>query len=286
MAARRGGRGEPEVRLGRVALGLVLPVLFLAVWEFTAIRLSNPWLLPRVEVVFGRLLHPFADVVQTGSLFYNILVSGLRVLLGFGLAALVAVPLGLMMGRSAFVRRLVGPFVEIFRPLCPIAWIPFAMAVFKTYTVVNLFGVRYSHTIFDVVQVGMLFILFYGAFFPILLNTVDGVIGVREVYIESALALGATDAQLFRKVVLPAALPSIFTGLRVGLGTAWMVIVAAEMLPGSDAGIGYLIIYAYQLAEMDVLIAGMILIGAVGALLSWGVTLISRPLVGWQARAQ
>jgi len=198
----------------------------------------------------------------------------------------VAVPLGLAMGRSAVVRRLVGPFVEMFRPLCPIAWIPFAMAVFKTYTVVNVFGVRYSDTIFDTVQVGMLFILFYGAFFPILLNTIDGVIGVRDVYIESAQVLGASDAQLFRKVVLPAALPAVFTGLRVGLGTAWMVIVAAEMLPGSSSGIGYLIIYAYQLAEMDVLVAGMILIGAVGALLSWGVALLGRPLVGWQAKAR
>ncbi|MBM3314037.1 ABC transporter permease [candidate division WOR-3 bacterium] len=217
---------------------------------------------------------------------YNVAVSGLRVLLGFALAVLVAVPLGLVMGRIGFVRRLVGPFIEMFRPLCPIAWIPFAMAVFKTYSVVNLFGVRYSNTIFDVVQVGMLFILFYGAFFPILLNAVDGVLGVPETYVESAQVLGATRSQVFRKVALPAALPSVFTGLRVGLGTAWMVIVAAEMLPGSSAGIGYLIIYAYQLAEMDVLVTGMILIGAVGALLSWGISATSRPFVGWQAKVR
>ncbi len=261
-------------------------MLFIGGWEFVAVRLNNPWLLPRVEVVLNRLVHPLADVVQTGSLLHNLAVSGLRVLTGFLLAALVAVPLGLLMGRSIVVRRLVGPLVEMFRPLCPIAWIPFAMAVFKTHTVVNLLGVRYSNTIFDTIQVGTLFILFYGAFFPILLNTIDGVIGVREVYLESAQVLGATDAQLFRKVVLPAALPAVFTGLRVGLGTAWMVIVAAEMLPGSSSGIGYLIIYAYQLAEMDVLIAGMILIGLVGAFLSWGVSLVGRPLVGWQAKAR
>ncbi len=273
-------------RLGRIALGLVLPALLLAGWEFAAVRLNNPWLIPRPEKVLARLLHPLANVLDTGSLVYNIAVSGLRVLMGFSLAVLVAVPLGLVMGCTTIVRRLIGPFVEMFRPLCPIAWIPFAMAVFKTYTVVNVFGVRYSNTIFDVVQVGMLFILFYGAFFPILLSTVDGVIGVREVYIESAQVLGATGPQLFRKVVLPAAMPAVFTGLRVGLGTAWMVIVAAEMLPGSSSGIGYLIIYAYQLAEMDVLVAGMILIGAVGALLSWGVSLVGQPLVGWQAKAR
>lgn len=279
-------RQQPGVgsRLFRIVLGLVLPLAFLAAWQFAAVRLNNPWLVPRPGAVVNRLLHPLANVLETGSLLYNIAVSGLRVLMGFLLATLVAVPLGLVMGRSAFVRRLVGPFVEMFRPLCPIAWIPFAMAVFKTYSVVNVFGVRWSSTILDTIQVGMLFILFYGAFFPILLNTVDGVLGVRDTYVESALTLGAGRGQVFRKVVLPAALPSVFTGLRVGLGTAWMVIVAAEMLPGSSAGIGYLIIYAYQLAEMDVLVTGMILIGLVGALLSWGVHLVSRPFVGWQAR--
>lgn len=284
MAASAGPK--PWRRVGRVVLGLALPVLFLVVWHQVAVRLGNPWLVPRPLAVANRLLHPFANVLDTGSLAYNVAVSGLRVLLGFALAVLVAVPLGLVMGRIGFVRRLVGPFIEMFRPLCPIAWIPFAMAVFKTYSVVNLFGVRYSNTIFDVVQVGMLFILFYGAFFPILLNAVDGVLGVPETYVESAQVLGATRSQVFRKVALPAALPSVFTGLRVGLGTAWMVIVAAEMLPGSSAGIGYLIIYAYQLAEMDVLVTGMILIGAVGALLSWGISATSRPFVGWQAKVR
>ena len=271
-------------RAARIGLGLVLPALFIAAWQFVAVRLNNPWLLPRVGAVVDRLLHPFDNVLETGSLLYNIGVSGLRVLIGFSLAVLVAVPLGLAMGRNRFVRRLVSPFVEMFRPLCPIAWIPFAMAIFKTYTVVNIFGVRYSDTILDSVQVGMLFILFYGAFFPLLLSTIDGVLGVRDIYVESALTLGAGRGHVFRKVVLPAALPSVFTGLRVGLGVCWMVIIAAEMLPGSDSGIGYLIIYSYQLAEMDVLITAMILIGAVGALLSWGVHLLSRPFVGWQAR--
>ncbi len=96
--------------------------------------------------------------------------------------------------------------------------------------------------------------------------------------------LATPPNQIFRKVIFPAALPQIFTGLRVGLGVSWMVIIAAEMLPGSDSGIGYLIMFAYQLAEMDVLITGMILIGLVGALLSWIVQIISRPFTIWQAR--
>jgi NitT/TauT family transport system permease protein len=270
-------------RLTRIGLALILPICFILLWELIAQRLNNPWLVPRVGAVFNRLSHPLDNILETGSLLYNIGVSALRVFLGFSLAVIVAVPLGLLMGRINLIRRIIGPFIEMFRPLCPIAWIPFAMAIFKTYTVVNIFGVRYSDTIFDTVQIGMLFILFYGAFFPILLNTIDGVLGIRDIYVESALTLGARANQVFRKVVLPASMPSIFTGLRVGLGVSWMVIIAAEMLPGSDSGIGYLIIYAYQLAEMDVLITGMILIGIVGALLSFTVHLISRPFVSWQA---
>jgi len=272
-----------KVRIANLTLAIILPILFLAIWEIVAIKLNNPWLIPRIEAVIFRLTHPLRNILETGSLLYNIGVSALRVLIGFLLAVIVAVPLGLVMGRIKIVRRIVGPFIELFRPLCPIAWIPFAMAIFKTYTIVNIFGIRYSNTIFDTIQIGMLFILFYGAFFPILLNTIDGVLRVRDIYIESALTLGTPANEIFRKVIFPASLPHIFTGLRVGLGVSWMVIIAAEMLPGSDSGIGYLIMYAYQLAEMDVLITGMIMIGVVGALLSWFVQIISRPFTSWQA---
>ncbi len=144
---------------------MILPIIFLGIWQFTAVKLNNPFLIPRLEAVLNRLTHPLDNILETGSLLYNIGVSALRVLMGFSLAIIVAIPLGLLMGRINLVRRIIGPFVELFRPLCPIAWIPFAMAIFKTYTVVNVFGVRFSHTIFDTVQVGMLFILFYGAFF-------------------------------------------------------------------------------------------------------------------------
>jgi len=270
-------------RIANFAMAIILPILFLAVWEIIAVRLNNPWLVPRIESVVNRLTHPLRNILETGSLLYNIGVSALRVLMGFSLAAIIAVPLGLLMGKIKIVRRIIAPFIELFRPLCPIAWIPFAMAIFKTYTIVNVFGVRYSNTIFDTIQIGMLFILFYGAFFPILLNTIDGVLRVRDIYIESALTLGTPANEIFRKVIFPASLPHIFTGLRVGLGVSWMVIIAAEMLPGSDSGIGYLIMYAYQLAEMDVLITGMIMIGVVGALLSWFVQIISRPFTSWQA---
>lgn len=269
---------------GRILTLAALPALLLAAWEVTAITLDNCAVVPRVGAVALRLLHPLDNVLRTGSLAWHTGVSAVRVLTGFTMAALVAIPLGLIMGVFPRPRRLIGPVVELLRPLCPIAWIPFALVVFGTANAGNLVGLRYTRTILDHVQLGMLFIIVYGAFFPILLNTISGVTGVRTIYVESALTLGASRGRVFRKVLLPASLPAIMTGLRVGLGIAWMVIIAAEMLPGSDSGIGYMIMYAYELAEMDVLAAGMIVIGLVAALFSKLIHVVSNRFTAWQAK--
>jgi NitT/TauT family transport system permease protein len=262
-------------------LGLVIPIIILATWEFFAIEANNPALLPRVGDVVNRLVHPFTDLLNTGSFVRHICVSASRVVLGFILAAIIGIPLGLLVGRYLLFHRLFSPVIELLRPLCPIAWIPFAMAIFKTYTIADMFGAHYTTNIFGQIQLGMLYVIFYGGFFPI---TVHGVKSVKHLYIESALLLGADQKKLFKKVIFPSSLPSILTGLRVGLGISWMVIIAAEMLPGSDAGIGYLIIFSYELAEMDILIASMILIGAVGALLSYGVKVLADRTSVWQAK--
>jgi NitT/TauT family transport system permease protein len=241
-------------------------------------------LLPRVEHVVDNLIHPFRDILDTGSFVHHILVSASRVILGFLLAGIIGIPLGLFVGRYLFFHRIFNTIIEMLRPLCPIAWIPFAMAIFKTYTVADVFGFHYSTTVFNHIQLGMLYVILYGGFFPIFLNTVHGVKTVKNLYIESAMLLGANQTKLFKKIILPSSLPAILTGLRVGLGISWMVIIAAEMLPGSDTGIGYLIMFSYELAEMDILIASMILIGAVGAVLSYAVKLFADHTSAWQAK--
>jgi NitT/TauT family transport system permease protein len=254
------------------------------VWEFAAVKTNNPALLPRVGSVVDRLVHPCTDLLNTGSFLRHIFVSASRVVLGFLLAVIIGIPLGLLVGRYLLFHRIFSPIIELLRPLCPIAWIPFAMAIFKTYTIADVFGAHYTTSIFGHIQLGMLYVIFYGGFFPIFLNTVHGVKSVKHLHIESALLLGANRNQLFRTVIFPSALPAILTGLKVGLGISWMVIIAAEMLPGSDAGIGYLIMFSYELAEMDILIASMIVIGAVGALLSYGVKIIADRTSMWQAK--
>ena len=263
--------------------GFLLPILFLAAWEFWAISLDNPALVPRAESVLAVLVDPFSKLIGTGSLAWNTLVSLFRVLIGFSIAILFCVPLGLWMGASRIAFRMINPLVELFRPLCPIAWIPFAMAWFGVTRLPQLFGIRYTNTILDSVQVGMVFIIFWGGLFPILLNTIHGVTGVRSLWIESARTLGASHHKIFRKVIFPAALPAIMTGMRVGLGISWMVIIAAEMLPGSDSGIGYLIMYAYELAEMQILVASMVVIGLIGLILNKGLQLVSNQVSYWQA---
>ncbi len=268
----------------KIAGWTLVPVLLLVAWQIVAARLDRPWILPTATQVAARLVHPLSVHFASGSLLGNTVVSLLRVLIGFGLAACVGTTLGVVMGASRLVRGLVEPLVEILRPLCPIAWLPFAIAVFKLTTVPQLFGVRYSNTVFDQVQLGMIFILFWGAFFPILVNTVDGVAGVRRDYVSLAWTLGASRSQCLIHVYLPAAMPMIVTGLRQGIGTAWFVIIAAEMLPGSDSGIGYLLIYAADQSAMDIVIASMVIIGCIGALLSLGTRLLLRRSLSWHGK--
>ncbi len=268
----------------RLLLGLILPAILLVFWELIARSIDNPALVPTVGAVFNRLLHPFADLLSTGHYIHHISASGIRVIMGFIIAVLIGVPLGLLAGRIAILYTIVNPIIEFLRPICPIAWIPFAMVVFKTYTVADMFGAHYTRSIFGDIQIGMLFVIFYGGVFPVFINTVYGVVSAKNIYIESAQLLGCDKKRLFRKVILPSALPSILTGLRIGLGTAWMVIVAAEMLPGSEAGLGYLIIYSYELADMDIMITSIILIGTIGALLSYGVLMVENRIASWQAK--
>jgi NitT/TauT family transport system permease protein len=206
------------------------------------------------------------------------------VLLGFSLAAVVGVTLGIVMGSILFVRQVLEPVVELLRPLCPIAWLPFAIVVFKLRTLPQLFGIQYSRTIFDQVQLGMVFVIFVGGFFPVLTNTLDGVAGVRRNYLLLAQTLGASRRQIFVHVYVPAALPMILTGLRQGIGLSWFVIIAAEMMTGGDSGIGYLLMYASDNSAMDIVIAAMLIIGAIGALLALFMRRIMFSFVNWRGK--
>ena len=268
----------------RVLGWTAVPLAALALWQLAAIRMSQPWIFPPVSRVVVQLAHPLRHHFASGSLLSNTVVSVVRVLIGFAAAAVVGVSLGLVMGSSRTLAGLFEPLIELLRPLCPIAWLPFAIVVFKLTTVAQLFGLGYTRTIFDQVQLGMVFVLFVGGFFPIFTNTLDGVSGVRRNYLSLARMLGAGRKQSFLHAYLPAAMPMILTGLRQGIGLCWFVIIAAEMMTGSDSGIGYFLMYAADQAAMDLVIAAMLIIGLIGAGLNMALRSCMRKLVGWHGR--
>jgi sulfonate transport system permease protein len=278
------GSKYPENRCYRVVTICALPLLMLILWYIVANALNKPYLLPTPKATFSLFLHPFTDLLSSGSLFENTMVSLLRILVGFGLAVLVAVPLGTILGGITPLRRFCDPLIELLRPISPIAWIPFAIAAFKMTTLPEFIGLGYTKTIFDHLQIGMIFVIFWGAFFPIIINTIDGVSGIRKDYIKLATMLGAKKIQLLTKVALPAASPMVLTGLRQGIGRCWAVIIAAEMLPGSDSGIGYLLIYAADQSAMDIAVASIITIGIIGASFNFMMLFASKGFIRWHGK--
>ena len=268
----------------RILLPFAAPLLVLIIWELIAIELKNDVVLPTVGQVWVLFLHPNEDLLRLGSLLQNLGMSSIRVLCGYSAGLVLALPLGILMGHYKKVNRFMTPLVEILRPMPPLAWIPLILAWFGVASFATMFGVEEGewYVFLNNIKFSMLIIIFIGAFFPILLNTVYGVSSVRSTLIDSARVLGASERDIFMKILLPAAAPSIVTGMRLGLGVAWMCLVAAEMMPGSISGIGYVITHAYTVARTDIVIAGMVSIGAVGLALDAAFRYFEGRCFAWQ----
>lgn len=248
----RRGRGGTR----RILLALPIPLAILALW-WIAVR--QQWQLP-----FGidmRFLSDPLTVAQTwiglavgtgsdalsGSLWRHTAASALRVLNGFLLAAAVAIPLGILMGRLRVIRELLDSTIGILRPIPVTAWAPLSLL---------LIGYGDRSTIF---------LVFLAAFFPILLNTIAGAHAVPPRLLEAAQMLGVDRLRVLVDVVLPSAMPSITSGLRVALGLSWVVLVVGETV-GITTGLGALITQARDMSRTDVIIAGMLTIGVAGLL--------------------
>jgi len=245
----------------------LVPLALLALWQGASLAgLVPEYKLPSPVAVmraFGELL--LSGMPPGHTLPYHFLMSLYRVALGFLLAAALAVPLGVLMGWSGALRGLVSPLVEMMRPVPPLAWIPISIMWFGI-------GIKSAA-----------FIIFLGAFFPILLNTVAGVRSIPVILLEAARTLGAGQGQLLRKVLLPGALPSIFVGLRIGLGIGWMTLVAAEFTGvKSGYGLGYMIMTARDIQRSDQIIAGMAVIGLIGLLMDALIRKVENKLLPWR----
>lgn len=263
---------------------MIAPIIFIIFWEMIAIRVDNNAVLPQVTTVAQHFININESVIGIGTIPMNILYSLVRVFIGYVLAIIIGLPLGLLMGYSNGAKQSFNLLISIFQPVPAIAWRPLVLGWFGVSSLATLMKLDYGQTyaIMDNFKMSMVFLIFLGAFFPIWGNTMFGVSSVREVLVESAQVLGASEKDIFLHVLLPGAGPNVVNGLKSGLTAAWSCLVAAEMLPGSMSGLGYLISHAYELARMDLVIVGIICIGLIGALFDLIFGQISNKYFSWQ----
>lgn len=240
-----------------ISIGSVLLVWYLATKyrvDFY-IRFGN---IPTPGEVFDKVL----EVNQSTRFLQNIGISVRRILLGFFVAAALGTVLGVLIGRYRLFRHLTMPALEVFRPIPAIAWVPMAIMLWPSN------------------EVSIVFITFLGAFFPILLNTIHGVEEIDDVLLRAARCLGTREIDLLTQVVIPGALQHIFTGLAVGMGVAWVSLIAAEMISG-QFGIGYFTWEAYSLISYAEIALGMLTIGVLGLLCSGAIRYGARLSMPW-----
>ena len=249
-------------KLRAIAIGALAIALFLLAWHLLTkyrvsfhVRFVN---VPSPEMV----LESLTRALHSSTFMSHVALSCRRIFIGFMLAAVVAVPLGLVMGRFRLVREFVFPIAEVLRPIPAIAWVPMSIMLWPSN------------------EESIIFITYLGSFFPILLNTLHGMAMVDPVLVRAAQCLGAREASIFREVYFPATLPYVFTGLTVGMGVAWVSLIAAEMISG-QFGIGYFTWEAYSLVQYADIALGMICIGVLGLGSSAVIRGIGRVIMPW-----
>lgn len=254
----------------RIALALALPVAVIAIWQMSGTNGSLfGGVLPTPDRVWqawkvwafgtaGLGLNPYS-----GTWLANLVFSAERVAKGFLCAIIVGIPVGIAIGWNRIASGALDPTVQVLRPIPITAWLPFSIAVFGIH------------------DFGAIFLIALGAFYPIVVNTSQGARDVERNLIRAALMMGAGRWTVLRRVVLPASLPSIFTGLRIGLGIAWTAVIVAEMV-AVKSGLGYVLWDAYYVGRMDVVIADMVSIGLLGFLSDRIILLIEHWVLGWR----
>src|SRR5215510_8569420 len=231
-----------------LVIAVVVAIWWGAVVLTESVIFPTPW-----QVVTGTL-----ELARDGTLWEHIGASLFRVGAGFGLAVLFAIPLGLWMGwvRGAFVT--LNPLFQILRPISPIAWIPIAIL---------WFGIGNASPIF---------LIFISSVFPMIVQTASGVHSIEPRYLQAAENFGVPRSKLYLQVIWPAVLPQVIVGMRISLGVAWLVVVAAEMI-ALRSGLGYMIIDARNAGNRyDLVVAGMIIIGMIGLMLDGTMRLLER----------
>lgn len=242
---------KPHVQA--IVLPLVVMAMLIGAWH-AMVKYSGSDIFPTP----GQVALGVVELAEKGVLLKYIVASLFRVFWGFGLAMMVGIPMGLMMGWYGPAFRAFNPMVQVLRPISPIAWIPVAIL---------WFGIDDRAPVF---------LIFLASVFPICTASVAAVRNIPVVYLRAAQNFGVSGPSLFMRILFPGALPQIITGLRIALGVAWLVVVAAEMI-AVDSGLGYLIIDARNAGKRyDLVVAGMVLIGLIGLILDLAVRRLER----------
>lgn len=229
-------------------------------WQYAAV-LGIPGLL-RLEPP-TRIMAASAELLQSPTFWIACYKSFIRILFGFLLAQMIGIPLGLLLAANRIAFNTIFPITEILRPVPPVAWIPIAIIFWPTR------------------EMSTVFIVFLGAFWIVLLNTIGGASNIDPVYRRAALSFGSNRRQLFRYIVLPATLPSVVTGMVVGMGISWEMVVAAEMIAG-DTGLGYLLWQSFEINATAQVIVCMIAIGIAGSISSFAISRLGALLTPWK----
>lgn len=240
--------------------GLAGIVTFFAVWQI-ARWIGWMTIIPSpAELAAG-----IPEEIERAGYWQNWVDSSRRVFTGFAIAAVLAIVIGVAMGMSNRLRALIFPLFEIMRPIPPLAWLPLAILFWPSS------------------ELTMVFLTFIGAFFPILLNILVGIEKIDPRYKQAALSLGSTKGAMFRRVMMPGALPSLFTGLTIAIGITWEVVIAAEMASGTN-GLGYMTWDSYMTHSMVGIVLGMLSIGLAGMVSSWVMRVIGENAMPWRRR--
>ncbi|AJY47993.1 ABC transporter permease [Martelella endophytica] len=254
-------------------IALVLPVVVLVIWQLGGTNGS----------LFGGVLPTPAKVLKgwetwafgskgmglnpySGTWWASLRFSTIRVAEGFAVAIVIAVPTGIIIGWNRLAAQAVDPTIQLLRPVPITAWLPFSIAVF------------------GISSFGAIFLIALGAFYPIVINTTQGARDVDKNLVRAARMLGASRQGVLMRVVVPSALPSIFTGLRIGLGIGWTAVIVAEMV-AVKSGLGYVLWDAYYVGRMDIVIADMATIGLMGLLSDRIILFVEYRLLNWRAVA-
>jgi NitT/TauT family transport system permease protein len=256
-------------RLTSIALGLLVPTIVLILWQYAGTLENMAGIIPTPLAVVkgwsswvwgkpGLGLNPYM-----GTWGSNVSYSASRVIEGFVFAAFMGIPLGLMIGWSRWCAKLLDPMVQSLRPIPITAWLPFSIA---------LFGIR---------DFGSIFLIFLGGFYAVVVNTTQGARDVDKNLIRAATMMGCNHWQILSRVVFPSALPSIFTGLRIGLGVSWTAVIVSEMV-AVKSGLGYVLWDAYYVGRMDIVLADMVSIGVLGFISDKCIVLAEQRLLKWR----